>query len=111
MFVQDHFFSRERHDCKNVASVAHYLWYCSFVSSFHERFKVCVIEIAFIASVKLHLLHGYDCIKFKQRSFLQLRTQALASLHGSLQNNQGIPVTHIMSWLGLEVNAIFYLFC
>lgn len=70
-----------------------------------------MIEIAFIASVKLHLLHGYDCIKFKQRSFWQLRTQALASLHGSLQNNQGIPVTHIMSWLGLEVNAIFDLFC
>ncbi|WOL06182.1 SAC3 family protein B isoform X1 [Canna indica] len=34
--------------------------------------------------------------------FAKLRTQALASLHSSLQNNQGMPVTGVISWLGLE---------
>ncbi|KAL7595190.1 hypothetical protein Lser_V15G29860 [Lactuca serriola] len=34
--------------------------------------------------------------------FGKLRTQALASLHSGLQNNQGIPVTLIGKWLGME---------
>lgn len=34
--------------------------------------------------------------------FGKLRTQALASLHSGLQNNQGIPVSQISKWLGLE---------
>ncbi|KAK2982707.1 hypothetical protein RJ640_016369 [Escallonia rubra] len=34
--------------------------------------------------------------------FDKLRSQALASLHCSLQNNQGIPVAHIAKWLGME---------
>lgn len=33
----------------------------------------------------------------------QLRTQALASLHSGLQNNQGIPVAHVANWLAMEV--------
>ncbi|KAH7666909.1 SAC3/GANP/THP3 protein [Dioscorea alata] len=34
--------------------------------------------------------------------FAKTRTQALASLHIGLQNNQGIPVQHIVKWLGME---------
>ncbi|XP_072959176.1 SAC3 family protein B isoform X1 [Typha angustifolia] len=34
--------------------------------------------------------------------FAKLRTQALASLHSGLQNNQGIPIKHIVKWLGME---------
>lgn len=34
--------------------------------------------------------------------FGKLRTQALASLHSGLQNNQGIPVTQVAKWLGME---------
>lgn len=36
----------------------------------------------------------------------QLRTQALASLHSGLQNNQGIPVAHVAQWLGMEVTCL-----
>lgn len=35
----------------------------------------------------------------------QLRAQALASLHSGLQNNQGIPVSHVAKWLGMEVTV------
>lgn len=35
--------------------------------------------------------------------FYQLRTQALASLHSGLQNNQGLPVAHVANWLAMEV--------
>lgn len=34
--------------------------------------------------------------------FGKLRTQALASLHSGLQNNQGIPVSQVAKWLGME---------
>ncbi|KAJ6800285.1 SAC3 family protein B isoform X3 [Iris pallida] len=34
--------------------------------------------------------------------FAKLRTQALASLHSGLQNNQGIPISHVVIWLGME---------
>ncbi|XP_074316030.1 SAC3 family protein B isoform X2 [Silene latifolia] len=34
--------------------------------------------------------------------FSKLRTQALASLHSGLQHSQGLPVTHIARWLGME---------
>ncbi|KAJ0977608.1 hypothetical protein J5N97_013082 [Dioscorea zingiberensis] len=34
--------------------------------------------------------------------FAKIRTQALASLHSGLQNNQGIPIQHIVKWLGME---------
>ncbi|KNA09027.1 hypothetical protein SOVF_157390 [Spinacia oleracea] len=33
--------------------------------------------------------------------FSKLRTQALASLHSGLQNNQGIPVAHVAKWIGI----------
>lgn len=35
--------------------------------------------------------------------FDQLRSQALASVHAGLQNNQGIPISDIAKWLALEV--------
>ncbi|KAG1358611.1 putative SAC3 family protein B [Cocos nucifera] len=34
--------------------------------------------------------------------FAKIRTQALASLHRGLQNNQGIPIAHVVDWLGME---------
>ncbi|KAK9684999.1 hypothetical protein RND81_10G248500 [Saponaria officinalis] len=34
--------------------------------------------------------------------FSKLRTQALASLHSGLQYGQGLPVTHVAKWLGME---------
>ncbi|KAH9609132.1 hypothetical protein KSS87_004497 [Heliosperma pusillum] len=34
--------------------------------------------------------------------FSKLRTQALASLHSGLQHSQGLPVTHVARWLGME---------
>ncbi|KAI3745110.1 hypothetical protein L1987_58212 [Smallanthus sonchifolius] len=34
--------------------------------------------------------------------FGKLRTQALAALHSGLQNNQGIHVTQVAKWLGME---------
>lgn len=34
--------------------------------------------------------------------FAKLRMQALASLHSGLQNNQGIPISHVVNWLGME---------
>lgn len=39
----------------------------------------------------------------------QLRTQALASLHSGLQINQGIPISHVTKWLGMEVLFILSL--
>ncbi|KAK1425002.1 hypothetical protein QVD17_20344 [Tagetes erecta] len=38
--------------------------------------------------------------------FGKLRTQALAALHSGLQNNQGIPVTQVSKWLGMEEENI-----
>ncbi|KAK8946568.1 hypothetical protein KSP39_PZI007338 [Platanthera zijinensis] len=34
--------------------------------------------------------------------FSKLRKQALASLHSGLQNNQGIPISHVDKWLAME---------
>ncbi|KAL9227630.1 hypothetical protein vseg_003298 [Gypsophila vaccaria] len=34
--------------------------------------------------------------------FSKLRTQALAALHSGLQYGQGLPVTHVAKWLGME---------
>lgn len=42
------------------------------------------------------------------KMFHQLRTQALASLHAGLLNNQGLPVSDTSKWIGMEV--IFHLF-
>jgi len=41
--------------------------------------------------------------------FGQLRTQALASLHSGLQNNQGLPVGLIAKWLAMEVSFFLHL--
>ncbi|OAY55893.1 SAC3 family protein B isoform X4 [Manihot esculenta] len=38
--------------------------------------------------------------------FAKLRTQALASLHCGLQNNQGLPVAHVANWLAMEEEDI-----
>lgn len=38
--------------------------------------------------------------------FAKLRTQALASLHSGLQNNQGVPVALLAVWLGMEKENI-----
>lgn len=34
--------------------------------------------------------------------FAKLRTQAFASLHSGVQNNQGLPVAHVANWLAME---------
>jgi len=34
--------------------------------------------------------------------FAKLRRQALASLHSGLQNGQGIPISQVVEWLGME---------
>ncbi|XP_068663181.1 SAC3 family protein B isoform X2 [Aristolochia californica] len=41
--------------------------------------------------------------------FSKLRTQALASLHSGLQNNQGIPIPEVVNWLAMEEEDIEYL--
>ncbi|KAM7278240.1 hypothetical protein ACFE04_005374 [Oxalis oulophora] len=38
--------------------------------------------------------------------FAKLRTLALASLHSGLQNNQGIPVSQVAQWIGMEEEDI-----
>lgn len=54
------------------------------------------IEHAHVDTHGLVLSHMLCCL-------FQLRTQALASLHCGLQNNQGLPVAHVARWLGMEV--------
>ncbi|KAG1327790.1 hypothetical protein COCNU_01G017240 [Cocos nucifera] len=34
--------------------------------------------------------------------FAKIRTKALAALHGGLQKNHGIPIAHVVDWLGME---------
>lgn len=50
----------------------------------------------------LHISRAADAMEY---FFDQLRTQAIASLHSGLQNNQGIPVAQVVKWLGMEVSA------
>lgn len=38
--------------------------------------------------------------------FAKVRRQALASLHSGLPHNQGIPVSHVVKWLGMEEENI-----
>lgn len=38
--------------------------------------------------------------------FSKLRTEALAMLHSGLQKNQGVPVTQVVKWLGMESEDI-----
>ncbi|KAK6913839.1 hypothetical protein RJ641_021160 [Dillenia turbinata] len=57
-------------------------------------------------------LDPYECLdgdRNQTSKFLavkKLRTQALASLHAGLQNNQGLPVAHVARWLGMEEEDI-----
>ena len=59
-------------------------------------FLLCCIQTRLILVMLTHLWFG----------FYQLRTQALASLHSGLQNNQGIPVSQVAKWLGMEVKSL-----
>ncbi|KAJ9536862.1 hypothetical protein OSB04_029595 [Centaurea solstitialis] len=56
----------------------------------------------YIAFFRLVRKAGYLQACLMHAHFGKLRTQALASLHSGLQNNQGIPVTLVAKWLGME---------
>lgn len=56
----------------------------------------------FIAFFRLARRASYLQACLMHAHFSKLRTQALASLHSGLQNNQGIPVTQVAKWLGME---------
>ncbi|XWS08687.1 hypothetical protein CRYUN_Cryun40dG0022600 [Craigia yunnanensis] len=60
----------------------------------------------FVAFFRLARKAGYLQACLMHAHFAKLRTQALASLHSSLQNNQGLPVTHVVRWLGIEEEDI-----
>ncbi|XP_050240312.1 SAC3 family protein B isoform X2 [Quercus robur] len=56
----------------------------------------------FIAFFRLARRASYLQACLIHAHFAKLRTQALASLHSGLQNNQGLPVTHVAKWLAME---------
>ncbi|KAI7726661.1 hypothetical protein M8C21_029971 [Ambrosia artemisiifolia] len=56
----------------------------------------------FIAFFRLVRKASYLQACLMHAHFGKLRTQALAALHSGLQNNQGIPVTQVAKWLGME---------
>ncbi|OMO53787.1 SAC3/GANP/Nin1/mts3/eIF-3 p25 [Corchorus capsularis] len=56
----------------------------------------------FVAFFRLARRANYLQACLMHAHFAKLRTQALASLHSSLQNNQGLPVTLVARWLGIE---------
>lgn len=56
----------------------------------------------FIAFFRLVRKASYLQACLMHAHFAKLRTQALASLHSGLQNNQGIPVADVAQWLGME---------
>lgn len=56
----------------------------------------------YIAFFRLVRKAGYLQACLMHAHFGKLRTQALASLHSGLQNNQGIPVALVAKWLGME---------
>ncbi|XP_022722839.1 SAC3 family protein B isoform X2 [Durio zibethinus] len=60
----------------------------------------------FVAFFRLARRASYLQACLMHAHFAKLRTQALASLHSSLQNNQGLPVTHVARWLGIEEEEI-----
>ncbi|KAJ4722309.1 SAC3 family protein B [Melia azedarach] len=60
----------------------------------------------FIAFFRLARKASYLQACLMHAHFAKLRTQALASLHSGLQNNQGLPVTHVGRWLGMEEEDI-----
>ncbi|GLT54604.1 hypothetical protein SLA2020_277900 [Shorea laevis] len=60
----------------------------------------------FIAFFRLARRASYLQACLMHAHFAKLRTQALASLHSGLQLNQGIPVSHVAMWLGMEEEDI-----
>ncbi|KAG2395783.1 hypothetical protein LR48_Vigan09g215600 [Vigna angularis] len=60
----------------------------------------------FIAFFRLARKATYLQACLMHAHFAKLRTQALASLHSGLQNNQGIPVAHVANWLAMEDESI-----
>ncbi|KAL8047802.1 hypothetical protein ABFX02_07G023600 [Erythranthe guttata] len=60
----------------------------------------------FIAFFRLAHKASYLQACLMHAHFSKLRTQALASLHAGLQINQGIPITHVAKWLGMEEEDI-----
>ncbi|TKY72069.1 Germinal-center associated nuclear protein [Spatholobus suberectus] len=60
----------------------------------------------FIAFFRLARKATYLQACLMHAHFAKLRTQALASLHSGLQNNQGVPVAHVANWLAMEDEGI-----
>ncbi|BFG15258.1 hypothetical protein CerSpe_015320 [Prunus speciosa] len=60
----------------------------------------------FIAFFRLARKASYLQACLMHAHFSKLRSQALASVHAGLQNNQGIPVSDIANWLALEEEEI-----
>ncbi|GFP98611.1 germinal-center associated nuclear protein [Phtheirospermum japonicum] len=60
----------------------------------------------FIAFFRLARKASYLQACLMHAHFSKLHTQALASLHCGLQNNQGIPITLVAKWLGMEEEDI-----
>ncbi|XP_047319349.1 SAC3 family protein B isoform X2 [Impatiens glandulifera] len=56
----------------------------------------------FIAFFRLARKASYLQACLMHAHFAKLRTQALASLHSGLQNNQGIPMSHVAKWIAME---------
>ncbi|GLU08279.1 hypothetical protein SLE2022_252010 [Rubroshorea leprosula] len=56
----------------------------------------------FVAFFRLARKASYLQVCLMHAHFAKLRTQALASLHSSLQSNRGLPVTLVARWLGME---------
>ncbi|KAK9139527.1 hypothetical protein Scep_009208 [Stephania cephalantha] len=62
---------------------------CNFIAFFRLAKKATYLQAC--------LMHAH---------FAKLRTQALASLHGGLQFNQGIPISHVTKWIAMEEEGI-----
>ncbi|CAH8361567.1 unnamed protein product [Eruca vesicaria subsp. sativa] len=60
----------------------------------------------FIAFFRLARKASYLQACLMHAHFSKLRTQALASLHSGLLNNQGIPVSDTSNWIGMEEEDI-----
>ncbi|KHG03764.1 Mcm3ap [Gossypium arboreum] len=60
----------------------------------------------FVAFFRLVRKASYLQACLMHAHFAKLRTQAFASLHSSLQNNQGLPISHVAEWLGIEEEDI-----
>ncbi|KAK7412620.1 hypothetical protein VNO78_04125 [Psophocarpus tetragonolobus] len=60
----------------------------------------------FIAFFRLARKATYLQACLMHAHFAKLRTQALASLHSGLQNNQGLPIAHAANWLAMEDEGI-----